>query len=386
VDASAAQKQPVNKTCLQCGAILPSGISACRFCDSQFQPIGDAERAAVLPRHGGDIAGAHADHRPNSAAIRLPSENSADAVSGPAPTYAWRNELHNRLEAYRVRRRKVSPNAAAQTQLPFAEPVLVTKRAAAVAANHATIATRVPVAKLSTPRSNHPTTMPVAELPALAIAEPPPTSYESAPASRDDDFAFTIAIGRIATKPHTADGRMMIDVSSSSDSDAPSDEPRELTDRAHDGLYPVAPLKDRQLAGIIDAAFLLFAFGGFVALFGSLGGQLTLSKVSAAVYLTSLAVVYFQYFALFTVFGATTPGMMFRGLQVMSFSGEPPTPRQMLLRSAGYVLSAGACLIGFLWAIWDEDQLTWHDRLSKTYLSSAQTYAEIESHSGARIS
>jgi uncharacterized RDD family membrane protein YckC len=179
---------------------------------------------------------------------------------------------------------------------------------------------------------------------------------------------------------------MMIDVSNSSDADAPSDEPRELTEHAHNGLYPVAPLKDRQLAGIIDAAFLLFAFGGFVALFGSLGGQLTLSKMSAAVYLTSLAVVYFQYFALFTVFGATTPGMMFRGLQVMSFSGEPPTPRQMLLRSAGYMLSAGACLIGFLWAIWDEDQLTWHDRLSKTYLSSAQTYAEVESHSGARIS
>jgi uncharacterized RDD family membrane protein YckC/ribosomal protein L40E len=378
VDASAAQKQPVNKTCLQCGAILPSGISACRFCDSQFQPIGDAERAAVLPRHGGDIAAAHVDHRPNSAAICIPSESSADAVSGLDPTYAWRTELHNRLEAYRVRRRKVSPNAA-QTQLPFEEPVLA-KRASAVAARQAA----APVA------ANHVATVPVAQFPTLTIAEQQPTSYESAPApspaTRDDDFAFTIAIGRIATKPHTADGRMMIDVSNSSDADAPSDEPRELTERAHNGLYPVAPLKDRQLAGIIDAAFLLFAFGGFVALFGSLGGQLTLSKMSAAVYLTSLAVVYFQYFALFTVFGATTPGMMFRGLQVMSFSGEPPTPRQMLLRSAGYMLSAGACLIGFLWAIWDEDQLTWHDRLSKTYLSSAQTYAEVESHSGARIS
>ncbi len=105
---------------------------------------------------------------------------------------------------------------------------------------------------------------------------------------------------------------------------AAGEEGSELTERTHAGLYPVAPLGDRQLAGIIDAACLLFAFGGFVALFGSLGGQLTLSKMNAAVYLVALSVVYFQYFALFTVFGATTPGMMFRGLQVMSFSGERP--------------------------------------------------------------
>jgi uncharacterized RDD family membrane protein YckC len=289
-------------------------------------------------------------------------ENSAVSAPEPDQTYAWRSELANRLEAYRVRRRKVSPNAA-QTRLPFAEPV-VPKRTTAVVANHAT-------------------TAPTAEFPLPATPEPQSMSSESSSQSGDDDFAFTIAIGRIASKPHTVDGRMMIDVSNSSDADASREQAGELTERAHAGLYPVASLGDRQLAGIIDAACLLFAFGGFVALFGSLGGQLTLSKMNAAVYLTALCVVYFQYFALFTIFGATTPGMMFRGLQVVSFSGDTPTPRQLLLRSAGYMLSAGTCLIGFLWALWDEDQLTWHDRLSKTYLSSAQTYAEVESHSAA---
>jgi hypothetical protein len=28
-------------------------------------------------------------------------------------------------------------------------------------------------------------------------------------------------------------------------------------------------------------------------------------------------------------------------------------------------------MLGFLWALWDEDQLTWHDRMSQTYLTSA---------------
>ena len=295
------------------------------------------------------------------------------SAAEPDQTYAWRSELANRLEAYRQRRRKVSPNAA-QAQLPFAEPV-VAKRATAVTANHAITAS---IAELAIPAIPEPQSIAYESFQSSSQFSPQPSSY-----SGDDDFAFTIAIGRIASKPHSADGRMMIDVSNSPDTDASGEEAGELTERIQAGLYPVAPLGDRQLAGIIDAACLLFAFGGFVALFGSLGGQLALSKVNAAVYLAALSVVYFQYFALFTVFGATTPGMMFRGLQVMSFSGEPPTPRQLLLRSVGYMLSAGIGLIGFLWAVWDEDQLTWHDRLSKTYLSSAQTYAEVEPHSAA---
>ncbi|HVS89088.1 MAG TPA: RDD family protein [Candidatus Acidoferrum sp.] len=205
--------------------------------------------------------------------------------------------------------------------------------------------------------------------PSVAVAEPPP----------DEEFSFTIAIGRCA--PKREDARMLIDVSlpPAADSAAPGLPPVEEP-AAHSGLYPVASLDERRLAAIADAACLLFAYGGFLALFGSLGGQFTLSKLSAAVYVTTFAIVYLQYFSLFTIFGGTTPGMMLRGLQVVSFSGEPPTPRQMFLRSAGYVLSAGTFFLGFLWSMWDEDALTWHDRLSHTYLSSAETFADFETH------
>jgi len=144
------------------------------------------------------------------------------------------------------------------------------------------------------------------------------------------------------------------------------------------GLYRVVPMDERRLAAVIDAAFLLFVYGGFLALFGSLGGQFTLSKLSAAVYVTSFSMFYLQYFALFTIFGGTTPGMMLRGLRVVSFSGETPEPRQMLLRSAGYLLSAGTFFLGFLWAMWDEDELTWHDRVSRTYLSTVETFADMD--------
>jgi uncharacterized RDD family membrane protein YckC len=42
------------------------------------------------------------------------------------------------------------------------------------------------------------------------------------------------------------------------------------------------------------------------------------------------------------------------------------------------MLSAGTFFLGFLWAQWDEDELTWHDRISRTYLSSADTIADSE--------
>ncbi|HEY6945326.1 MAG TPA: RDD family protein [Candidatus Acidoferrum sp.] len=150
------------------------------------------------------------------------------------------------------------------------------------------------------------------------------------------------------------------------------------------GLYQVASMDDRRLAAVIDFFCLLFAYGGFLGLFGSLGGHFTLSKLSAAVCVTTFAIVYLQYFALFTIFGGTTPGMMLRGLQVVSFSGDTPAPRQMLLRTVGYMLSAGTFFLGFLWAIWDCDELTWHDRFSRTYLSVEQTLPDLEGSDAAR--
>jgi len=253
---------------------------------------------------------------------------------------AWRGELSQRVEAYRTRRGKLAPNAA-QSQFSF---------------------------------DDHSGKMPPHT--SVAVAEPP--------ASVEEDFSFSIAIGRPSKESVLEESRMVIDVSLPPDSDtSPQTLVGEDERKSLPGLHPVASIDDRRLAALLDLCCLLFAYGGFLMLFGSLGGQFTLSKLNAAVYATTFAIVYLQYFALFTIFGGTTPGMMMRGLQVVSFSGEPPTSRQMLLRTAGYMLSAGTFFLGFLWAMWDEDELTWHDRLSRTHLSPVQNLTELESSSVA---
>ena len=315
MDASAAQKQPVTKTCLQCGAILPSSVRVCTFCDSSL-----------------------------ASEARNPTISESARVSADASDSAWRSELAQRLEAYRTKRRK--PVNAGQSQLPFE-------------------ALASPPPSASAPVS--------LKEPAIALAD--------TLAGPDEDFSFTIAIGRTANKRED-DARMVIDVSLPLGAKPGNAEQANRAEQ-EPGLYPVASIEERRIAALADAACLLFAYGAFLALFGSVGGQFTLSKLSAAVCTATFALVYLQYFALFTIFGGTTPGMMLRGLQVVSFSGETPTPRQMLLRSAGYMLSAGTFFMGFVWAMWDEDSLTWHDRMSRTYLCASQAFADVEASSAA---
>jgi len=335
VDASAAQNSTVTKTCLQCGAVLPSSVRACNFCDSSFSVgLSAWEDSSAIPSREAPRTDAGHGSAGNDHSAR-PSGVSGQAEQG----VAWRGELAERLDAYRSKRRKLSPNAA-QSRFSFDAP------------------------DGQTP--------------------PTPVAVAENPVSVEDDFSFTIAIGRASKKRALEESRMVIDVSLPPNSE-PHSQSQVVDDerKSQPGLHPLASMDDRRLAALVDCFCLLFAYGGFLMLFGSLGGQFTLSKLNAAVYTMTFAIVYLQYFALFTIFGGTTPGMMMRGLQVVSFSGEPPTPRQTLLRSAGYLLSAGTFFLGFLWAMWDEDELTWHDRLSRTHLSPAQTFADLENSSVA---
>jgi uncharacterized RDD family membrane protein YckC len=316
---------------------LPSSVRVCHFCDSSFS-VGFSllEESPNTRTAKGNLA---LDVTPDPEAAAKPTGRSA-ASQEIEQDAAWRGELSQRLKAYRTRRGKLTSNAG-QAKFSF-------------------------------------------EGPSEKLAQHSSLSLEELPPSTEEDFSFTIAIGRPSKKQVQEESRMVIDVSLEPGAENPAH--AQLTaeqTKSQTGLYPVASIDDRRLAAIIDLCCLLFAYGGFLVLFGSLGGHFTLSKLSAAVYTTTFAIVYLQYFALFTIFGGTTPGMMMRGLQVASFSGEPPTPRQMLLRSAGYLLSAGTCFLGFLWAMWDEDELTWHDRLSRTYLSATETFADIETSSAA---
>ena len=145
----------------------------------------------------------------------------------------------------------------------------------------------------------------------------------------------------------------------------------------HSALAPVASLAERRRAAFLDAIFLLMAYGGFLALFHSMGGILSYAKVDLGVFAVTFFLFYAVYFALFTILGGGTPGMQIRGLAAARLDGSAPDTRQLAWRSFGYVISGATLLLGFLWSLWDEDHLTWQDRISQTYLTSATPVGDL---------
>jgi uncharacterized RDD family membrane protein YckC len=136
-------------------------------------------------------------------------------------------------------------------------------------------------------------------------------------------------------------------------------------------LAPAATISERLSAGLTDFFFLAVVYGGFLFFFRAVGGHLNLTKLDAGIFGASFLLLYVSYFSLFTVFGGATPGMLLSGLMVVQIDGDIAETSPLVWRSIGYLLSGGTLFLGFFWALWDEDGLTWHDRISQTYITKA---------------
>ncbi len=145
-------------------------------------------------------------------------------------------------------------------------------------------------------------------------------------------------------------------------------------EQPQDDSLPVADLRERRRAALLDATLLAFSIAGFIFAFHLAGGEFSYSRVGTAVGVAAAFLIYAQYILLFTLVGGATPGMVLRGLRVVCFDGRPPATVELAWRAFGYLLSAAAGMIGFLWSAWDEHGLSWHDRISQTYI----TYVEPE--------
>jgi len=133
--------------------------------------------------------------------------------------------------------------------------------------------------------------------------------------------------------------------------------------------YPVAPVFLRGMAGILDLFVATVAVGAFLGTFHLLDGAFpTNHKAMGMMGAAALSLVGFYIF-LYTCYGAETPGLQWMGLCVLDYDGYAPRPGQRLVRGIGLLLSAAALGLGYLWALVDEEGLTWHDRMSGTFVT-----------------
>lgn len=248
--------------------------------------------------------------------VRAPAAVSSVADEADEPE--WRLEVSRRLEQYRARRGHLRGDDS-QSGLPFREPAA-----------------------------------------ALDVDV--------------DDEIRERPLSRPAPRQRQAE-RVEIRVQSELDfSSSPDDRARPQT-----ALVPVASLAQRRWAGAIDLLFLGLTYAGFLGLFRSLGGQITLDKTTAVIYLVIGYLFYALYFSIFITLAGATPGMQLRSLSIVRLDGSLPETRQLLWRSFGYLLSGATLTLGFLWALWDEDRFTWQDRISQTYITAAAPLSDADS-------
>lgn len=271
------------------------------------------------------------------AAAPLPSpppDDLAPAGVRPEGEPSWRREVSQRLESYRARRERYRPGGVHGALQDDSQ------------------------ARLTLHSSNGHSTQALEE--AVAAKQQPAGDAEEEHSARPAGL-------RVASRPRRNEpleilvSQPQFEFSSAEEhNEHPQDEKR-----------PVADLRERRRAGFYDAVILGMTCAGFFLAYRMTGGEFPLTRYGLAVYAVTAYLVYAVYFVLFTVYAGTTPGMLLRGLEVVGFDGQPPSARASLWRSFGYLLGAAAGFLGFLWACWDDEHLTWQDRISGTYLTAA---------------
>jgi len=132
---------------------------------------------------------------------------------------------------------------------------------------------------------------------------------------------------------------------------------------------PVAVVSHRVASAALDLSMVVIAVGFFLILLQLLPGPIRLDRQAMIVYLGLSSVVVVFYKLLWCLANADPPGMRWTHLQLLNFDGRPPTRNERLLRLGAGCLSVVAVGVGIMWVLVDDESLSWHDHISKTFAS-----------------
>ncbi|QHN02063.1 hypothetical protein FTO74_00705 [Granulicella sp. WH15] len=123
----------------------------------------------------------------------------------------------------------------------------------------------------------------------------------------------------------------------------------------------------RTMAAAVDAVLVLTGFVVFATVFITLAGTLPMGLPLALAAVAAAVVLAVLYHVLFFTFSDHTPGMSYARIALCTFDDENPTRKERQRRLWATLLAICPLGLGFAWAVLDEDNLGWHDRLSRTY-------------------
>jgi uncharacterized RDD family membrane protein YckC len=380
LDAMRGISVPVK--CPKCGFISFPGHELCKKCGHHFTQVnGPAEGIPPLfhppapeektssPAESESALDQTELQEPESGELdvelepQTPPQEPANPEPEPPPQEPpqgkrlspWQSELADRVQEYRQRRARLTEemeNKLKALDLDFGVPA--------------------PKPEESKP---HVIEFPSGEVSATDRPKPKP-EVRSAPPSfgmRSFESAFMEENGKPFDPPsapieppsHADSGPLEIELGSSGD--APIGGGADEASAAS-----IAQMNMRFYAGLIDTLVLLAGAGCYALIFWQVGGKFSFHPLQlAATGLTAAFFVVF-YFAGCTALASATPGLMWTGLEVITFEGNQPRISDCLWRGLGYLVSMSALMLGFIWAAVDAEGLTWHDRMSRTFIVPAE--------------
>ncbi len=122
-----------------------------------------------------------------------------------------------------------------------------------------------------------------------------------------------------------------------------------------------APLSSRLVAILIDS----LVVGVLAGLVGGVTGKQILGIGVGFI----VGIIYNWYF--WTQRNGQTPAKSLLGIRVVSTNGGKVTDLQAIVRYIGYYINTALLLIGWIWAIFDDKQQGFHDKLAGTIVVKA---------------
>ena len=276
---------------------------------------------------------------------------------------SWRNEVADRVHRYRARRRPRAPRYPSLT-LKFESPESRSSRFPASeppATNHALAMDDLQEVFPANPPSVPAPVVPsetgkVLEFPRSLIMPSQPLDELADPVL---DRPRILEAPEMAPPPPALGGILI----------EPAPERAEEKRPGFEIPLQPARLARRMSAAVVDGVFVLSACVLFAYIFFRVTGVIPPlpQTIETCVVLAGVLWVAYQYLSM--VFAGTTPGLKLAKLHLHRFDGTLVPRRLRQWRMLASLLSGVSLGLGYAWCFLDEDQLCWHDRITRTYMA-----------------
>jgi uncharacterized RDD family membrane protein YckC len=133
--------------------------------------------------------------------------------------------------------------------------------------------------------------------------------------------------------------------------------------------FKTTSLSRRALASAVDAIFVGCALGIFAYMFLRFNTSLPQPRGIIGMGAMLGGVLWFAYQYAFLTHCGTTLGLRATRLRLERFDGTSVPKRLRRGRVLASLLSCVSLGLGYAWCFFDEDELSWHDRITKTHLA-----------------